>query len=86
VAALSNMLFPSATLAEGIAKDFSETSHVLLRLRVSHPIFVDYSRRFSGVFGRLDKNADARKSIGRSLANVLTILILIQFAWGAITL
>ena len=38
VAALSSMLFPSATLAEGVAKDFSETSHILLRLRVSHPI------------------------------------------------
>jgi heme A synthase len=38
VAALSSMLFPSETLAEGLAKDFSNTSHILLRLRVSHPI------------------------------------------------
>ncbi|HVE58059.1 MAG TPA: COX15/CtaA family protein, partial [Pyrinomonadaceae bacterium] len=39
VAALSNMIFPSETLTEGITKDFSATSNVLLRLRISHPIF-----------------------------------------------
>ena len=38
LAALSSMLFPSETLAEGIAKDFSETSNMILRLRLSHPI------------------------------------------------
>jgi cytochrome c oxidase assembly protein subunit 15 len=38
LAALSSMLFPSETLAEGIAKDFSETSNLILRLRLSHPI------------------------------------------------
>src|SRR5688500_3849111 len=38
VAALSNMLFPSETIAEGIAKDFSAASNVLLRLRLSHPV------------------------------------------------
>ena len=38
IAALSSMLFPSETLSEGIAKDFSATSNILLRLRVSHPI------------------------------------------------
>jgi heme A synthase len=86
VAALSNMLFPSATLAEGIAKDFSETSHVLLRLRVSHPIL----SIIVGVFlvflaGWIKTQARENLSVAR-WANVLTILILIQFAWGAITL
>lgn len=38
LAALSNMLFPSQTLAEGMAKDFSATSNMILRLRLSHPI------------------------------------------------
>ncbi|HEX6278747.1 MAG TPA: COX15/CtaA family protein [Pyrinomonadaceae bacterium] len=38
LAALSNMLFPSQTLAEGVAKDFSPTSDLILRLRLSHPI------------------------------------------------
>lgn len=38
LAALSNMLFPSQSLAEGVAKDFSATSDLILRLRLSHPI------------------------------------------------
>lgn len=86
VAALSSMLFPSATLSEGIAKDFSETSHILLRLRVSHPIL----SIMVGVFlvflaGWIKTKATGNVSVKR-WANVLTILILIQFAFGAITL
>ncbi|MEO6334922.1 MAG: COX15/CtaA family protein, partial [Pyrinomonadaceae bacterium] len=38
VAALSSMLFPSTSLSEGIAQDFSSGSNLLVRLRVSHPI------------------------------------------------
>jgi cytochrome c oxidase assembly protein subunit 15 len=38
IAALTHMIFPSGTITEGIAKDFSPTSHTLLRLRVLHPI------------------------------------------------
>jgi len=37
VTALGDTLFPSASLAEGMAQDFSSTAHVLLRLRVIHP-------------------------------------------------
>jgi heme a synthase len=38
VAALGDTLFPAATLGEALAQDLSPTSHVLLRLRVIHPI------------------------------------------------
>lgn len=38
LAALSNMLFPSQSIAEGIAKDFSPASNLILRLRLSHPV------------------------------------------------
>lgn len=86
VAALSSMLFPSATLSEGIAKDFSATSHILLRLRVSHPIL----SVIVGVFlvflaGWIKSKANGNASV-RRWANILTILILIQFAFGAMTL
>jgi heme A synthase len=86
VAALSSMLFPSNSLAEGVTKDFSATSHILLRLRVSHPIL----SIMVGVFlvflaGWLKSKAKENVSVNR-WANVLTILILIQFAWGALTL
>jgi cytochrome c oxidase assembly protein subunit 15 len=37
-AALSNSLFPSAGLAEGLLADFSADSHYLIRLRGLHPL------------------------------------------------
>jgi heme A synthase len=39
VTALGDTLFPSRSLAEGFAQDFSPTAHLLVRLRVLHPSF-----------------------------------------------
>ncbi len=86
VAALSSMLFPSVTLSEGIAKDFSETSHILLRLRVSHPILSITVGVFLIFLAGLVKSKVRENTSVKRWANVLTILILIQFASGAITL
>lgn len=38
VTALGDTLFPSATLQEGLAQDFSPTAHFLVRLRAWHPV------------------------------------------------
>lgn len=38
VAALGDTLFPAATLADAIRADFSASSHLLIRLRVLHPV------------------------------------------------
>jgi heme a synthase len=38
IAALGDTLFPAASLAEGLSQDVSPTAHVLLRLRVLHPV------------------------------------------------
>lgn len=38
IAALGDTLFPSSSLAEGMAADFSASSHLFLRLRTIHPI------------------------------------------------
>ncbi|MGI8555045.1 MAG: COX15/CtaA family protein [Pyrinomonadaceae bacterium] len=85
VAALSSMLFPSATLSEGLAKDFSASSNILLRLRVSHPIL----STSVGVYliflaGWLKSQIKNNFWINR-FANLLTIIILIQFAAGTLT-
>ena len=37
ITALGDTLFPSRSLAEGFAQDFSPTAHLLIRLRVIHP-------------------------------------------------
>jgi cytochrome c oxidase assembly protein subunit 15 len=38
VAALGDTLYPVRTLGAGLAADFSETAHFLVRLRLAHPI------------------------------------------------
>jgi heme A synthase len=38
IAAMGNTMFPSESLAEGIAADFDPESHPLVRLRILHPL------------------------------------------------
>lgn len=86
IAALSNMIFPSGTLTESVAKDFSETSHILLRLRLLHPVTAILSSVFI-IFltGWMAKERFGAKAVTR-WSNVLAILILGQIAFGAATL
>lgn len=86
VAALSSMLFPSQSLSEGIAKDFSTTSNILLRLRVSHPILsILTSVYLIFLAGWLRKKSENNASVVR-WSNILSILILVQIGFGALTL
>ena len=86
IAALSHMLFPSGTLVEGMAKDFSPTSNILLRLRLLHPITAILTSVFL-VFltGWLAKESGNEASVKR-WSNVLAILVLVQIAFGSLTL
>ncbi len=86
IAALSSMLFPSQSLAEGLQQDFSSTSHILLRLRIFHPI----SSITVGVFliflaGWLRKQEQNNQWVNR-FSNALSLLVLLQIAFGAVTL
>lgn len=86
VAALSSMLFPSQSLADGISKDFSTASDLLLRLRVSHPIL----SILTGVYlifmaGWLKARAGNDASVTR-WSNVLSVVVLVQLGFGAATL
>src|SRR6185369_15961857 len=66
IAALSSMIFPSGTLSEALAKDFSSTSNVLLRLRLLHPITAILTSVFL-VFltGWLSKESGKERSVAR---------------------
>jgi heme A synthase len=86
IAALSSMIFPSTTLAEGMAKDFSETSHALLRLRISHPILSVSVGVFLLFLASWLKSQVIENSGIVRWANVLSVLILFQFVMGALTL
>lgn len=86
IAALSHMIFPSGTLAEGIAKDFSSTSNLLLRLRLLHPITAILTSVFL-IFltGWLAKERSNDKRVGR-WSSILSVLVLTQIAFGSATL
>lgn len=86
VAALASMIFPSGTIAEGVAKDFSPTSHLLLRLRLLHPITAILTSVFL-IFlsGWLAKETGKNPKVMR-WSNVLSSLVLGQIIFGSATL
>jgi heme A synthase len=86
IAALSNLIFPSESIAEGINKDFSATSNILLRLRISHPILSILSSVYL-IFlaGWLRKKSENNEAVVR-WSNIVSILILVQIGFGAMTL
>jgi heme A synthase len=86
IAALSSMIFPSATVAEGIAKDFSPTSNILIRLRLLHPILsIGTSVALIFFAGWLRKESGSERKVVK-WSNILSIFVLVQVALGAATL
>jgi heme a synthase len=86
MAALTGMLFPSESLAEGIAKDFDPDSHILLRLRIIHPILSIFTAVFLiFVSDAIRKATGGDKQVGK-WANILSILVIIQIFFGGATL
>lgn len=86
IAALAHMVFPSGTLAEGVAKDFSSTSNYLLRLRLLHPITAILTSVFL-IFltGWMAKESGDDPGVKR-WSNILALLVLAQIAFGSATL
>ena len=85
IAALSGMLFPSETLAEGVSADFAGTSNLLVRLRVSHPLLaIATSVYLIFLSGWLKRDAEGDSAVGR-WSNIVSIVALAQLAFGAAT-
>lgn len=86
IAALAHMLFPTGTLSEGVAQDFSSTSHALLRLRLLHPITAILTSVFLiFLVGWLAKESGIEPRVKR-WSNILSLLIIVQIAFGSATL
>lgn len=86
LAALSNMLFPSASIIGGVADDFSGASPMLVRLRISHPIVsVAVGMFLIFLAGWLKRMSSDDRGVTK-WGNVLSLLVLVQFASGAATL
>ncbi len=86
MAALTNMLFPSASVAEGIAKDFAPDSHILLRLRILHPLLSTFTAVYL-IFlaGWLNRRAGGDSETSR-WSTILATIVVIQVGFGAVTL
>ena len=85
IAALGDTLFPARSLAEGFRQDVSAGAHVLLRLRVVHPLLaVAVSALLlvtAGVCGLLRPGAAIRRA-----AIALSALVLLQLTAGMVNL
>lgn len=84
IAALGDTLFPAESLAQGIEQDFSETAHLLIRLRIWHPlssILVGGSAAFFAAWHIWNGRSD---SITKRLSRTVIALVAIQLAAGAI--
>jgi heme a synthase len=80
VAALGDTLYPSASLAEGLRVDLSATSHLLIRLRMLHPVLAVSAAAIAMLVApRLVRNDDA---IGQRLARIVVSLSGLQLLAG----
>ena len=86
IAALGSMLFPSETLSEGISQDFATGSNILLRLRVAHPILSILTGVYLLFLTGWLSAWSAGDAVVRRWSNVLSIVVLLQLAFGAATL
>ena len=84
VAALGDTLFPSGSLADGLAADLSASSHLLIRLRVLHPVFaVAVALALLWLAPRLSKIAGPA---GRRFARPVSSLVILQLGLGVLNL
>ncbi|HCH62835.1 MAG: cytochrome oxidase assembly protein [Deltaproteobacteria bacterium] len=82
VTALGDTLFPAESLAEGLAQDLSPTAHILIRLRVFHPVIAVLVGGFTMVGAFV--TGLGRKDHGKLLANALVGLIVVQVLLGGL--
>jgi len=81
LAALGDTIFPTATLKASIAQDFSSNSHLLLRLRLLHPVVAAFA--FLYILWMVHKLSKDRKDSSRALP-FLTIVLLAQITLGVL--
>jgi len=73
ITALGDTLFPAGSLAEGIRQDFSPTAHILIQLRIWHPV-IAVAVGFYLFFG------------ARFVAQQRHTALTRRFAWGVMAL
>jgi heme A synthase len=80
VAALGDTLFPSASLAEGLRADRDAGSHLLVRIRVFHPVLAILAGIYLSTMVWLAGRGSPRAAAGPG--RLVTALVLLQLAVG----
>lgn len=83
VTALGDTLFPAGSLAEGLQQDWSATAHILIRLRLWHPVIAIITGLYL-ILAAMFCHLQRPRSLTRRLSRGLTALFLIQLGAGAI--
>ena len=83
IAALGDTLFPNHSWAEGLAQDFSVSSHLLLRLRALHPFGAIFVAVLLLSFAAY---VPPRGPAARRFARGLSALVVTQLALGVLNL
>jgi len=79
ITALGDTLFPAGSLAEGIRQDTSPTAHLLVRLRVLHPILAiatGMTLLTFSVRGTLQATSPATSVVGRCAAGLVVVQLM----------
>ena len=83
ITALGDTLFPAGSLSEGIRQDFSSTAHILVRLRVWHPIIAIgvgfYLLFLAGVMGLASDHPPLKRN-----AVIVIALVFVQWLAGLV--
>jgi heme A synthase len=81
ITALGDTLFPAESLRHGLAQDLSPTAHLLVRLRVWHPLFAVLLSAALAIFAHRQRHRFAA-GLGR-LPSLLMALVTLQLLAGA---
>jgi heme A synthase len=83
VTALGDTLFPVSSLTEGLRQDFSPTAHVLIRLRLLHPVIAVSVALYLILVAALC-NSSRHSVATRWLSLSLTVFLLVQLGAGLV--
>jgi heme A synthase len=86
IAALGDTLFPASTLREGLRADADAGSHVLIRLRVFHPVLAILAGMYlSLMVWAVERKKGPAAPVSR-WGRALTALVMLQLAVGVLNL
>jgi heme A synthase len=85
VTALGDTLFPSGSVTEGLQQDFSPTAHILIRLRLFHPLIAISVGVYLILAGAIC-NLQRPHPLTKRFTRLLTVLYLVQLGAGALNI